>query len=488
LPAPTRRSTVSAMARPRGPNEPSTYRGRPEIPSELTRRFDLIRAVFGEQTTIAEAARELSMARVNMQTLVHRAEAAILESLQPRSTGPTPRSAQERQLASEVRRLQKENDKLKKQLQAADEMMAAAGEIIRALRGLAPATSRTSSRRSKRAPKSTPDEDPEPVRTAQSVLRTALEHLRTNRDATRVARLLGIDTKTLRRWLERLSAGEPLFRRRGGTTRVGPVDAEQRVRDLVVDLHGLPGAESLARSVTGVSRRRAGMLKREVLSALERRRKGACSNVAVPTPGVMRGMDAMYLPSGFALIAADASVPYRTTVKHACAYNAEAVAGMLDEDFRTHGAPLVLRADRASCHGAEPVASVLRDHRVLMLHGPAYYAPYYGQHERQNSEHRAWCEWLDSVTQADLDRMKTAFNDAWLRPTLGWRSAAQCWDARRPLDDDRDELHEEVHRRAAQLRAHDVDTDLAMRLAIEQALTQRGYLKITSGRRLLCEH
>src|SRR5262249_30740244 len=155
------------MARPRGPNEPSTYQAQPDIPPELKPRFEVIRAVLGERTTISEAARALSIARVNMQTLVHRAEAAIVSSLQPRATGPTARPASEKQLSSEVKRLQKENDKLKKQLQTADEMMAAAGEIIRALRGLTPTTSRTSSPRSKRAPKSSPEEDPEPAPSTQ---------------------------------------------------------------------------------------------------------------------------------------------------------------------------------------------------------------------------------------------------------------------------------------------------------------------------------
>src|SRR5690349_24208363 len=45
-----------------------------------------------------------------------------------------------------------------------------------------------------------------------------------------------------------------------------------------------------------------------------------------------------------------------------------------------------------SCHTAEPVLSVLRAHRVLLLQGPAYHARYYGQLERQNLDHRRWCE------------------------------------------------------------------------------------------------
>src|SRR5512146_2835657 len=177
-----RRRTVLAMARARRPNEPTSYQKQPEVPPEIRRRLDLIRAVIGERTTISEAAQELSIARVNMQTLVHRAEAAIVSALQPKSTGPTPKPATEKQLEAQVKQLTKENERLKEQLQAADEMMAAAGEIIRSLRGLAPSSSRASSSRSKRPPKpSSTDEDPERARLS-SILARALNRLRTTRD------------------------------------------------------------------------------------------------------------------------------------------------------------------------------------------------------------------------------------------------------------------------------------------------------------------
>ncbi len=270
----------------------------------------------------------------------------------------------------------------------------------------------------------------------------------------------------------------------------GTPEAERRVRELVVDLHGLIGAESLAHSVGGVSRRRAAQIKQEVLAEAERARKQECARIEITSPGVMRGMDAMYLNSGFALIAADASVPYRTTVLHAPTYDADAVAALLETDFQQHGAPLVLRCDRARCHTAGPVASVLERHRVLLLQGPPYHAPYYGQHERQNLEHRRWCAQLsgsECVDQRTLEAMKNALNERWLRPILGWRSAAQCWESRATLDDDRDELRYEVEQRANRLRGHDVEFKLAQRLAIEQALTARGYLRVTPGRMALCE-
>src|SRR5690349_8592811 len=114
------------MARPRRPKEPSTYQPQPDVPAELARRLEVARAVISGQMTITAAAAELGIARVNMQSLVHRVEAAMLSALQPRPTGPTPKASTEKALEARVKQLSKENEKLQTQLQAADEMMMAA--------------------------------------------------------------------------------------------------------------------------------------------------------------------------------------------------------------------------------------------------------------------------------------------------------------------------------------------------------------------------
>jgi transposase len=491
LQARTRRSTVISMARARNPNKPSTYASQPNIPPELKQRFDVIRAVVGERMTISDAAKELDIARVNMQTLLHRVETAMIEALQPRPTGPAPLPETEKKLKTRVEQLEKDNAKLQRQLQAADDMMMAAGEIIRSLRGLPPESSRTSSSRSKRSPKKpSGDDDSEPERT-QSILQRAVSRLTTRpHDIGRAAHALGVGIKTLRRWLSRLINGLPLIQRRGGVRRPGPPASEQQVRGTVIELHGLVGAESLARSVEGVSRRRAAELKHEVLTEVERARKAECARVEITEPGAVRAFDAMHLARGFALNAADACVPYRTSCVHTDAYDADQVAAVLEADFRAHGAPLVLRDDCARCHTAPAVMSVLHDHRVALLQSPPYYPQYNGQHERQNREHRdwlAWCEHTSDDMQLELDRMKSALNERWLRPTLGWKSAAQVWNTRRSFDDERGSFLDEIDERAARLRNRGLDPRLAMRLAIEQALTQKGYLRITSGRKALCE-
>jgi hypothetical protein len=55
----------------------------------------------------------------------------------------------------------------------------------------------------------------------------------------------------------------------------------------------------------------------------------------------------------------------------------------LRPQFERHGAPLVMRMDRARQHSVPGVQTVLDKHGVLALHGPAHWPRYYGHLERQ---------------------------------------------------------------------------------------------------------
>ena len=158
-------------------------------------------------------------------------------------------------------------------------------------------------------------------------------------------------------------------------------------------------------------------------------------------------------------------------------------------DIAAHGAPLVYRLDRAKAHDAAEVRALLERHRVLLLHGPPHCARFYGQLERQNREHRAWDEDLEQLEGEELEAMfRTAMhelNTLWRRRELGWQTAAEAWDHRPQLDVDRAALIDEVQHRAAAIRRHlDVrgaPADMVQRLAIEQALKARGYLRQALG-------
>jgi len=212
-------------------------------------------------------------------------------------------------------------------------------------------------------------------------------------NASLAAALVGVSAATARRWRACIRGHQVLCGKRGPG---GPRElSEAKCNELAVvvrDLRGLCGARALACSA-GVSRRQAARVKREVMTELERERIAGCSRVLVHEPGVLRNLDQLYIgrrpAQQVALIASDAAVPYRTSARLVPCYSASEVARVLVEDFERHGPPLAMRMDRASQHDAGPVRELLRKHEVLMLHGPARYPQYYGQHERQNREHQA---------------------------------------------------------------------------------------------------
>lgn len=298
---------------------------------------------------------------------------------------------------------------------------------------------------------------------------------------------VGVDVSTASRWRRREASGEPLAKRRGPRPHSLSVTACSEATHLVQETHGLIGTEALRHSVAGLTRRLATDIKRDACRVLERERRENAQRVTVAVPGVLRGFDSMELcgrgqPRRHALIAADGCVPFRTSWMIAARYDGGAVAQILRRDFETFGPPLVLRLDRASCHDVPVVRALLDAHHVLALHGPSYYARYYGQLERQNREHREWL--AASEEPVDIDRMMSALN-ARPRGTLGWRTADELWRLRPSIHVDRQALAEDVNDRAQRLRRSlkvaPAPQDLAWRLAVKQTLIERQLLRIEKG-------
>jgi len=300
----------------------------------------------------------------------------------------------------------------------------------------------------------------------------------------------------LRRCQSRMRAGLASRRAPGpapGRRALDP-QTEALVEDRVRDTHGLVGAQSLSHGVAGVSRRAAAEVKAQAITAMERERRARCTSVSVTAPGIVRGFDQLWAHTTHGLrpvlVSADACVPFRTSLIAADRYDSPSVARAIDADFRQNGAPLVWRADRASCHRTDEVDEVLRAWSVLRLHGPAHLARFYGQLERQNREHRGWLASCVPVPVSALaevcERMRRALNEAWSRRRLGWMTAHQRWSTRVVPSDDRGQLRDAVADREARLRSHQrlgnrADELLVQRLAVEQELTQRGYLRQQPG-------
>ena len=296
------------------------------------------------------------------------------------------------------------------------------------------------------------------------------------------ARMLGVSTATVARRLQ-----PPALTKRTDHTKLNEL-ACQRVREIVRATHGLVGAQSLSKRC-GIPRRAAAAIKKRELRELEYERKARCGTVSVLAPGIVRGFDAMHVAcvegKRFWLVAADATVPYRTSIVTVPVYDADHVIAALEADFDRHGPPLVVRLDRIACQRTPEVHQLLTRYQVLALHGPPRHPYYYGQLERQNREHRAWQGLLGDVTHEQLceaaEAMRTALNALWARPTLDWCTAEEAWLRRPTIDFDRTDLHYEVTRRTEGLVNSGLKHLTAQRVAIETALTERGLLMINHG-------
>jgi hypothetical protein len=305
-------------------------------------------------------------------------------------------------------------------------------------------------------------------------------------DSAVAARAVGVARTTVKRWLRRQERGEALARPRGPLGAETLPNVTWRAESIVRELRGLVGAESIRRSVPGLTRREAARIKGETLRKMEEERRAAADLVHVTMPGVLRGFDAMEVKDEYLLVAGDGSIPYRTSWDLVDRYDAAAVLTLLEKDFALWGAPLVLRMDRARQHRTDDLRTFLEEHQVLILHGPPYWPRYYGQLERQNREHRAWLAAGDNAHLDDfVETMIQALNSRWRRCTLGWSTAAEVWDRRSRIDINRSDLQAEVGDRTERLHwllgNHSEALDLARRLAIEQALQRLGLLWTKKG-------
>lgn len=458
-----------------------TYTPAPVVPPELQERYRAILEVLSGQTTVAAAARRLGMSRNHFQTILHRGLEGLIQGVTPAKAGRPSKPAKEAELEAQRDTLLRQTVQLEKRLDMTTRLMGLASEVMRG------AVPRTRSKR--RASIATTTDDDE---LSMRQLARRLDHLGLPRAL--VARHLGIPESSLR-----YVATSPSKPRPSRSKTPSELAVSRAIED-VRELRGLIGAESLRRNHPELSRRQAAVIKQDTLTAMERERRVACQRVIVTTPSVIRGFDQLDFgheaSPRYALVATDGAIPYRTTIAAVERYDSAAVARVLADDFERHGAPLVLRRDRAACHDTAEVRAVLAHYGVLALQGPPRLPRFYGQTERQNRDHRAWLRVHYASDDDDIDerleRMRSALNDRWRRPQLAWRTPLELWSVRPPLAIDRRDLHAKVAARAASLRAGErgdkINIDIAQRLAIQQELAKLGYLRIEIRRPVLGDY
>lgn len=463
-----------------------TYEPLPLVPSEVALRYQVVLQVLSGHLNVSEGARTLQVSRNHFQTLMHRGLSSLLSALTPKPAGRPSRSPLEAELTRENERLKRENRRLTEQAGMAQRLLGTTSEL---LKSRMTTTARGRARRTRRTTPAGEDSDDEGPRDRY---RRAAAMKANGLPWGVAAEIAGVSLTTLKRWRAREASGSPLTKPVHRPPAPSP-KAVEKARALVRDLHGLVGAESLSRSVPGLSRRQAGAIKHRALIDMERERLAACRRIHVAQPGVIRGFDQLVVPTRegrlYVLVSADAKVPYRTSVLVTGRYDGKSVAEALEKDFSRNGAPLVWRADRAKAHEAGEAQEVLRHHGVLVLHGPPGYPSYYGQLERQNEEHRAWLEACGALDYDDLveqsDRMITALNTRWRRPSLGWKTAAEVWRQRETLDVDRAGLWQEVQNRVRKTARRTGDFAYGepqiTRTAIEESLSDMKLIRYEEG-------
>ena len=468
-----------------------TYVSAPEPSPELAARYQAMLEVISCKLTVSAAAKQLGMSRNHFQTLLHRGLEGLIEKTSPKPSGRPSKNPREADLEAENERLRRQNARLQERVDTIDRLLVVASDM---LKGRVEPTRR--GRKSKTAAATPPRDDSEdPDGQARSRLQGASEMRRLGLSAPLVAAIVGAGASTLRRWARRHRCGDKLRTRRGPALAPVAPEVAAEALDIVKQLGGQIGVRALAKQVPALSRSQASEIKHSALSELERARKQQSARIEVTVPGVLRGFDAMHVMTAdgprWLLIAADASVPFRTTglvVEH---YDGPSVALALESDISRHGAPLAYRLDRWKAHQTDDVLAVLIKYGVLVLHGPPYYPRFYGQLERQNREHRRIFDNAGipkSTTLPSLcDDMLRAVNELWPRRSLNWRTPRYVWDNRQQVEENRDALRDEVTERAARIaresKTRDVPPDFFQRIAIERALEKRGYLRRQKGGR-----
>ncbi|MDD1633701.1 MAG: hypothetical protein LUP91_16040, partial [Methylococcaceae bacterium] len=213
----------------------------------------------------------------------------------------------------------------------------------------------------------------------------------------RLCRVVGVPYGSFRRWKARLAQGAPA-RSRPGPKKVVPLSLEE-LRGAVDGLdHGgqrSRGATALYRQYqTQISRRELAILIATVRRALAQQHQAALCHITWQVPGLVWSLDDTEL----------ARSPHQVLRLHqvqelASRYKfrpwvgerilGETVAEHLEQLFRQHGAPLVLKRDNGGNLNQHAVDVVLARYLVVPLNSPRQYPPDNGGMERAVRELKA---------------------------------------------------------------------------------------------------
>jgi hypothetical protein len=178
----------------------------------------------------------------------------------------------------------------------------------------------------------------------------------------------------------------------------------------------------------------------------------------------------------------------------------EAIAGYLKAMFDQYGAPLILKRDNRGNLNHPAVNDILSDYFVLPLNSPPYYAQYNGSIEESQGEFiKGLAKMLSPDTACPKEHFRPYADDVEHhlnhrpRPCLGGRTSCQVYyegkDKRRFSKRERRETYDWTIALAGDIlegRGGDgsLTFDSAWRIAIEIWLKKKGYITVTSNRKV----
>lgn len=111
--------------------EKKSYTAMPKVPPEVATRYETVMAALSGELSVSEGARRLGLSRNHFQTLMHRMQAVMIESLQPKAGGRPVTPEREKKLQRDLEKLQAENVRLRRRVDTTDRILGVASGLLR---------------------------------------------------------------------------------------------------------------------------------------------------------------------------------------------------------------------------------------------------------------------------------------------------------------------------------------------------------------------
>jgi hypothetical protein len=108
-----------------------SYTAMPKVPPEVATRYEMVTAVLSGELSVSEGARRLGLSRNHFQSLMHRTQTAMIETLQPKAGGRPVTPEAEKKLQREMEKLQAENLRLQRKVETTDRILGVASGLLR---------------------------------------------------------------------------------------------------------------------------------------------------------------------------------------------------------------------------------------------------------------------------------------------------------------------------------------------------------------------